>query len=403
MGAPAPRPVTVVQRRLKDYPGVSEHHLAMVGHLSSPLLFGPPICDELVAFVQHVFTEEEASLARHLNGFVGRSAADVARAAHLRVEDVAPILHRLAFEKFVIYAVGTAADRKYRLMAVMFGIFELSLMPQDLETMSPWHRRLAELFEALFDTGYAYGEGKVPFPSVRFLPLKAAIEGHPAALPSDKMEVVIDRFSSFAVTNCQCRMARRVVDKGCDKPLRNCLSMGTTAEAWIRTGQQKRITKKDALEIKAEAEANGLVSWIMNVESNESQGSCSCCGCCCASMRTVNEFSAPAMAAPPHFMPRFDRSRCTYCGKCARACPMGSLVVDTKQKTAWQLVERCIGCGLCTLSCDTQKAATMEPVPDYRLPPSSWYALIAGAAPSLVYKLARTYALRSPIATWWKG
>lgn len=403
MGGPAPRPVTVVQRRLKDYPAVNEHHLAMVRHLSSPLLFGPPICDELVAFVQHVFTEEEASLVRHLHIFLPRSAADVARAARRPVEEVAPILHRLAFDKFVIYAVGTEDARKYRLMAVMFGIFELSLMNQDLETMTPWHRRLAELFEALFETGYTYGEGKVPFPSVRFLPLKEAIAGHPAALPSDKMELVIDRYSSFAVSNCQCRMARRVVGKGCDKPLRNCLSMGKAAEEAIRTGQQKRITKKDALEIKAEAEVNGLVSWIMNIESDESQGSCSCCGCCCAAMRSINEFSAPAGHAPPHFMPRFDRSRCTYCGKCARGCPMGSLVVDTKQKTAWQLKERCIGCGLCVLSCDKAKAISMEPVPDYRLPPNSWYAALAGAAPSIVYKLARTYALRSPVATWWKG
>ncbi|MHC4177816.1 MAG: 4Fe-4S binding protein [Planctomycetota bacterium] len=41
-------------------------------------------------------------------------------------------------------------------------------------------------------------------------------------------------------------------------------------------------------------------------------------------MRVVSEFNAPGMMAPPHFMPRFDSSTCTHCGRCAKACPMGA-------------------------------------------------------------------------------
>ena len=35
-------------------------------------------------------------------------------------------------------------------------------------------------------------------------------------------------------------------------------------------------------------------------------------------MRMVNEFNAPGMIAPPHFLPRLDAAKCTYCGKCVR-------------------------------------------------------------------------------------
>ena len=119
-------------------------------------------------------------------------------------------------------------------------------------------------------------------------------------------------------------------------------------------------------------------------------------------MRSINEFNTPASWAPPHFLPRFDREQCDYCGKCARICPMGSLVVDTKQKRAWQTQERCIGCGLCSLACDKRKAITMEPVPDYRLPPESWYAMIAQTGGAFVRNLTSAYWSRNPVATWWK-
>ena len=39
-------------------------------------------------------------------------------------------------------------------MPIMPGIFEMVLIGESPESMSPWHRRFAELFEALYETGY---------------------------------------------------------------------------------------------------------------------------------------------------------------------------------------------------------------------------------------------------------
>jgi MinD superfamily P-loop ATPase len=91
-------------------------------------------------------------------------------------------------------------------------------------------------------------------------------------------------------------------------------------------------------------------------------------------MRIVNEFNLPGFMAPANFLPKFDDIDCTYCGRCARACPMGALVIDVRQRTRMQLTERCIGCGLCAVACTDRRAIAMEPVPSYKLPYKSWFS-----------------------------
>ena len=381
VGPRAAKLKTVRPRKLSDYPHLPEVYRDVARGLSSPLRMGPPICDELIAFVRHLFTEEEAGVARHLGLYTGRTAAKLARAEHRPVEQIQPILDRLCDEKRVIVSSGPAADRRYRMLPIIPGIFEMALFSQTPESLTEWHHRFIELFEALYETGFSldYQEHTTPF--VRYLPVGKAIDAHPMALPTDKLEVVLDEFEVFGVGQCQCRMAMQALGRGCGKPLGNCMVMGQWAERGIEEGLMRQVSKKEALEIKREAEAHGMVNWMMNVRSTKGQCSCSCCGCCCHALRMINEFNAPGSIAPPHFLPRLDPSQCTYCGLCAQKCPMGAIVIDTRQKIHRHLRERCIGCGLCVLACDQQHSLVMEPVPDYKLPYRSWYSLLAHTVP----------------------
>jgi Pyruvate/2-oxoacid:ferredoxin oxidoreductase delta subunit len=345
---------------------------------------GPPICDELIAFVQHVFTEEEASVARHLRPGSAMTAGKVAQLAHRPVEEVEPILQRLAFEKNVIASKGPDDKLKYIMIPVVPGIFEFSLIGRTPETMTDWHRRLAELFEPLFETGYSLAySGSFP-PMIRFLPVHKFIDVHPMALPSDKLEAILDRYDAFAVGNCQCRMTMQIKGQGCGKPIQNCTVMGQWAEQGIEKGTLKKITRRETLEIKREAETHGMVNWIMNVASTKGQASCSCCGCCCHAMRMVNEYNAPGVFAPPHFLPKFDAQKCTSCGKCAMNCPMGAIAIDTQAKTLKHAILRCIGCGLCSLACEAKKAIAMEPVPTHQMPYRSWFSYMFHGIPGMV-------------------
>jgi len=384
IGPDAPKPKTVRPRKISDYPGVPKAYLDVARKLSSPILMGPPICDELLAFVRHLFTEEEAGAVRHLHLYRGRTALQVARAEHRPPEQVEPILRRLAFERHAIVGSGPEDNRRYRLPPIMPGIFEMVLFGEQPDALSPWHRRFAELFEALYETGYMLDYPGQLTGLVRYVPVGKTIESHPMALPSDRLEVVLDQFKVFAVGQCQCRMTKQVMGKGCGKPTGNCAVFGDWAAGAIRAGQAREVTKKEMLALKREAEAHGMVNWMMNVEATQGQCSCSCCGCCCHAMTAISEFSAPSFFAPPHFVPAFDLARCTSCGQCARKCPMKAITVDTRAKTHKHNAARCIGCGLCVLACEKARAVTMEAVPDYKLPYKSWLRALLGAAPSTI-------------------
>jgi electron transport complex protein RnfB len=384
VGPREPRLKSVKPKKISDYPGVPAPYLEVAKMYSNPLLMGPPICDELIALVEHIYTEEEASLVRHLKALPGKTAAAVAAPAHRPVEAVRLILERLALEKFVLFSSGTGDEKSYYLLPLMPGVFEFSLIRTSLDTLTDWHRRLAELFAALYETGYFVDYAEHTASTVRYLPVREAIEAHPMALPSDRLEEILDRYKVFAVGLCQCRMTEEIVGRGCGRPLENCVGFGDAAELLIRHGKMRQVEMKDVLEIKAEAEAAGLASFIVETELGKSisGASCSCCGCCCGALRTISEFNMPGMIAPPHFMPKVDVTTCTYCGQCAKVCPVGAMVVDVKGKSHQHLTERCIGCGLCAVACDKEHAVQMEPTLKYRQPPRSLLSALLRTVPN---------------------
>lgn len=385
-GPRAPKVRNVTPRAIGDFPALPRSQLDAALRLSSPFMLGPPLCDELVALVQHMFTEEEAAVAARLGLYRSHTVSDVAVAIHRPAAEVAPILDRLAFEKRVIAAEGPAANRRYRLLPIMPGIFEMCLLRVSEDSITPWHRRFAELIDALFETGYLAEYLKASTPkAVRYIPLGIAIGAHPMALPTDKLEWVLDRFDDFAVGVCQCRLSEELVGRGCGRPKFNCTAMGAGARLAVAQGIMKSVSRREVVAIKREAEAHGLVNWMMNVESPHGfHCSCTCCGCCCKNFRIVSEFNAPSAMAPPHFTPAFDRAACTWCAKCALACPMAAITVDAAGKSIVWNAARCIGCGLCAVACDRAKAVAMAPAPEYREPFGNYLDFALRGAPRMI-------------------
>ena len=376
------------------YAGVSSAHLEVAKHYSSPFLVGPPLCDELVALVKHMFTEEEAEVARHLKPLRARTAGGLAKASGRTLPEVNEIMARLAHEKFVLASVGNGPRELYSMMPILPGTFELVMTLTDPGAATPWHKRFAELYEALINTGYLPDYFNKPVDGVRYLPVGESIEGNSMAYPSDKLEVILDRYKDFAVSNCSCRLTKQLLDEGCGKMLETCAIMGEAAPYLVSQGKMRTATRQEILDIKREAEKQGLICYTMNEESGRLFGNiCSCCACCCGALRTISQFNAPGFIAPPHFMPRVDESKCKKCGKCAAACQMKALVSVDEGEAKRPLHEphRCIGCGLCAVACPNG-SISMQAVPGYKAPPKGWPSYLAKYGPRF---LTNTLKVRS--------
>ena len=236
IGPREPRGKTVIAKTRDDYPGVSKAHLDIAEVFSSPKLAGPPICDELIALMLHTFTEEEASIARHIGPRARETAESVAAAAHRPVEEVRPILERLANEKSILLSFGSGENRKYTNLPLAAGSFELVLMRTTMDTLTEWHRRFSELFAALYETGYGTDYWGKLKPSVKYLPIGQTIASNPMAYPSDKLEEIFSQYKSFGVTLCQCRIVEELAGRGCDRPKEVCMALGVSAERLIQKG-----------------------------------------------------------------------------------------------------------------------------------------------------------------------
>ena len=132
--------------------------------------------------------------------------------------------------------------------------------------------------------------------------------------------------------------------------------MGHWAER-ASTTADAQVSKKEALEIKREAESHGMVNWMMNVRSTQGQCSCSCCGCCCHAMRGVNEFNAPGFDCRRRISCRSSMRRdAPIAASARRVARWGRSSSIRSRRSTRILQERCIGCGLCVLACDRQRA-----------------------------------------------
>ena len=375
-----------------EYP-VSEAHLEVARLYSHPSLLGPKMCDELIAFVGHMLSDEEAEVMRYMKPWRPRTAAGLAKAAGRSVDEVAPVLHRLAHEKYVLISFGTGRHERFNMVPIVPGTFESVLMRVSPDSVTEWHRRFAELYEALFETGFLTDHFKKPTEAVRYLPVGEVISQEPMALPSDRLEAVLERFDTFAIGVCQCRLSKQLVGEGCGGMLETCTVMGPISGVLVRQGRMKQASRKDIIEVKAAAEKEGLITWTMNPENSRfGNCACSCCGCCCGILRVVTDFNAPGFIAPPHFMPEVKKAGCKQCGKCVQACQMKALVL-TGDGDSMRIVhrsERCIGCGLCAVACPNGIRA-MRPVPGYKEPPGGWFTYVTRYTPAYIsnYRGAR--------------
>lgn len=356
---------------LNQFPGITKAQLQVAKNYSSPWLLGPELCPELISVIEHLYTPEQAEVVQYITPLRLKTSKQIAQESNRPEPEVRAILEEIEkFPSSLLVLNSEKGAKRYGIIPLGAGTFESVLIKTDFSHYTPWHQEFARRFEKLWSTGYISRYLEKPSHGVRYIPSYPTISNHPSALPSDRLPEVLERYDYIAVGICQCRVVAKFNDYVCQRPMETCITFGGLAKRLVEKGHSRKIDAQEALEIKFRAEEAGLATWLINYENKgmESNASCSCCGCCCHGLQTITKFNKPGLVAPPHFMPKIDPEKCTYCGKCQKQCPTNAHQVNEEEHSFDPL--RCLGCGLCVRACPKQ-ALEMEPVPDYKAPPQT--------------------------------
>lgn len=358
-----------------------EHHrLARV--FSSVWLMGPPLTDELLRLIAHLFSPEEARIARHLPYYVPRSARTISRRAGRPVEEVIPLLDAMSRRKVIV----RAGKKGYALIPLIPGMFEYLLMDG---ADTPWRRRYAELINSLYSTGFMKRYSTTPVPALRFIPAEEAVSSKNCLIDSDLMSKMIDAHEHMAVIKvCQCRQSKAFEGKPCRKaaPEDGCLVFGSFARGVARDGTGRTVSREEMRRIVSDRWDKNLTFWAVNVEPSQPNFICTCCDCCCHLIESINHFNGRVCAAEPHFLADMDNGLCLDCGMCVEAC--NTLAHEMAGKEHRFVQERCIGCGLCVGVCP-EGAVIMKENPGFRPPSRSWLSLGTRLLPAGLLATAR--------------
>ena len=302
-----------------------------------------------------IFTPEEAHLASVMS--LHREPAEaIAARAGVEAKTARRTLKTMVRKGQI--RVGRR-DRKlvFGLMPFVVGIYEEQLPRMDEE--------LAALFEAYFQESRG-AIGRYGGPSIhRVIPVEEAVPAGVEIYAYERASQLLENAQAWGVRDCICRVQQRLVGKGCDHPIENCLVFAPVPGVFDHSETTRAISKEEALRILQEAEEAGLVHSPGNYQDGNHY-ICNCCTCCCGVLRSVSEFSIPTAIAKSDFVAVVEADLCAGCGDCLDRCQFGAL--DLPAAVCLVDAGRCVGCGLCVTVCPTG-ALRLERRPEGEIPP----------------------------------
>jgi electron transport complex protein RnfB len=301
-----------------------------------------------------IFTPREAALASVMR-LSREPAADIAARAGVDADTAYRTLKGMV-RKGQIRIKRSKGQLLFGLRPFAVGFYEEQLPRMDAE--------LASLFEQYLQETQG-GSIVRQAPAVhRVIPVGEAIPFDMEIFPYERGSELLENAKAWGVRDCICRVQQKLVGKGCDRPIENCLVFAPVEGAFDHSEVDRALTKEEALQILHEAEEAGLVHSTGNYRDGHNY-ICNCCTCCCGILRSVAEFGVPTTAVRSDFHTVVDAEMCIGCGDCLERCQFEALsmpddvcVVD---------YSRCVGCGLCATVCPTG-ALHLERRPEGEVP-----------------------------------
>jgi len=308
-----------------------------------------------VKLLRAIFEPHEAEMALLMTP-VPESAEDLAKRLDRPVDEIRGRLDEMA-RKGQIGSFKMGGRQMYRLIPFVVGIYEF----QRGERLT---KELVELFEEYLPHLTRISGGHGPH-MTRVIPVRATIKTDLRVLQHEDLRQILEKAKSFRVQDCVCRREKGLQGKPCKHTVHNCVQYSMEEGAYDYFNLDGEIiTREQALKIMEDAEKEGLVHTTYNVIDAPLGFLCNCCSCCCGIQRGLKEFHAPYALAKSNYLAYIDQETCIACGTCKdERCPMDA--VAEKDGRYRVLEKRCIGCGVCVVTCPSESIRLIErPEPD---------------------------------------
>ena len=282
-----------------------------------------------------VLTDEEALLALKLGVRKPKTLSEIVKISGLEKKKCEALLEEMSRKGLLEYNWENAAhEKQYVLPMYVPGCAEFFNMNAKILESNP---EMGTFFEHMSRLPL---EKITPFVpeggagiGMHVIPVEKAIEMENESVDLEHISYWLSKYEGkYAASPCSCRRSRLTHDEGCaDDPEGWCVAVGDMADYVVETQKDGRyISKEEALDIFRQAEENGFVHQITNIDGKDKIFAiCNCNVNVCYALRTSQLFNTPNMSRSA-YIAKVEKQNCVACGKCVEACPAGAVKLGQK-------------------------------------------------------------------------
>ncbi len=282
-----------------------------------------------------LLTDEQAEVALKMKRRIPRTLDDMVKLTGMERERLEKILQELSVIGIVEYNwENEKHEKQYILPMFVPGSAEFTNMNSRILEEHP---EMGRFFEEMSRLPLEKITPMVPPGGagigMHVIPVEKAIEMENESIPVEHISHWLDKYDGkYAKSPCSCRNSRKTFDEGCaDDPEGWCIAVGDMADYVVETEKGgEYITREEALEIFRQAEENGFVHQITNIDgADKIFAICNCNVNVCYALRTSQLFNTPNMSRSA-YVARVDKENCVACGRCVEYCPAGAVKLGQK-------------------------------------------------------------------------
>lgn len=311
------------------------------------------ISEAFKEFIHLLFTPEEAEIAQYLK-VKPQPTRVLAKKVGIDKKEMENILEDMA-DKGIIQDIGG-----YSYFLTMAHLLNVGYKYS--KALKRLGEKGAELYEKFFihDKFYKRYESSDEGTSLmRVVPVEKSIKHETEILNVEEVHKLLENCQNpIVITDCPCRKRTEILGKRECKgkyPIEeSCFQLGFFGSYFLRRGEGRELTIKEAKEFVDKFAKLGLVFTTENSKDPNHQVICCCCECCCSILRGMTRFEDKNQncVAKSNYVSKVDRDLCKACELCIERCPFDAITLVDEKANVTQ--KKCYGCGVCAVTCPTE-------------------------------------------------